>query len=168
MHKYDGELLGGPFVQKAGFESIPIPVSRPRLISMLYDYVYMLGIPVTFGKHVVDYYENLETRKAGAITDGGEQFEGDLVVAADGVASKSWKAVSGADSKPQSSGFSVYRVVYPTKLALSNSLIAKNFPLLEGGDDICRVWLGKNTHAIALVSPENTTWFLTHKVSHRK
>jgi 2-polyprenyl-6-methoxyphenol hydroxylase-like FAD-dependent oxidoreductase len=165
MHKYDGELLGGPFVQKAGFDSIPTPVSRPKLISMLYDYVHMIGIPVAFGKRVIDYYEKLDEGKAGAITDEGEEIEGDLVIAADGVASKSWKAVSGKDSKAQSSGFSVYRVVYPTELALRNPLIASNFPLSEGGDDICRVWLGKNTHAIVLVSPENTTWFLTHKVS---
>jgi 2-polyprenyl-6-methoxyphenol hydroxylase-like FAD-dependent oxidoreductase len=88
-----------------------------------------------------------------------------LVVAADGVGSKSWLAVSGEDTKARSSGFSVYRVVYPTKLALQNPTIAERFPVGDAKGDIIRVWLAKNSHAIVLVAAENTTWFLTHKVS---
>ncbi len=165
LHKYDGELLGGPFSIKEGVDHLPTPVSRPKLIGALYDYVISLGISVTFGKAVVDYYEDLETNRAGAITAEGEHFEADLVIAADGVGSKSWKAVTGEHSVPKSSGFSVYRVAYPTKLAFENPFVAEQFALTEGGDDICRVFLGKNTHGIVLVSPETTTWFLTHKVS---
>ena len=165
MYKYDGELLGGPFSIREGIDHIPTPCSRPKLIGALYDQVLSLGISVTFGKPVVDYYEDLETGKAGAITDQDERFEADLIIAADGVGSKSWKVVSGEDSKPKSSGFSVYRVAYPTKLAFESSLVKERFALTEGGDDICRVYLGKNTHGIVLISPETTTWFLTHKVS---
>ena len=165
LHKHDGELLGGPFSIKEGIDHIPTPVSRPKLIGMLFDYVLQLGISVTFGKRAVEFFEDLDRNKAGILTDKGERLEADLVVAADGVGSKSWKAVSGQDSSPKSSGFSVYRVAYPTKLAFESTNVSKNFVLEEGGDDICRVWLGKNTHAIVLVSPETTTWFLTHKVS---
>lgn len=165
LHRHDGKLLGGPFSIKEGVDHIPTPVSRPKLIGMLYDYVVQLGIPVTFGKRAAEYFEDLNRDRAGIITDNGERFEADLVVAADGVGSKSWKAVSGQDTKPKSSGFSVYRVAYPTKVAFDSPNVRKNFVLQEGGDDICRVWLGKNTHAIVLVSPETTTWFLTHKVS---
>ena len=164
LHKHDGELLGGPFSIKEGIDHIPTPISRPKLIRMLYAYVVQEGISVTFGKRAVDYWEDLERNRAGIITDEGERIEGDLVVAADGVASKSWKAVSGQDNQPKSSGFSVYRVAYPTKLAFQAPRIAQEFALKEGGDDICKVYLGKNTHAIILVSPETTTWFLTHKV----
>ena len=103
---------------------------------------------MTFGKRVIDYYEKPDENIAGCVTDEGERFEGNLVVAADGVGSKSWLAVSGEDTKAKSSGFSVYRVVYPTKLALQNPVIAERFPIKEGKHDICRVWLGKNTHAI--------------------
>ena len=164
LHKFDGELIGGPFMQDVAFDKIPTPISRPRLIGMLYDQVRKLGIPVTFGKRVVEYYEKSDENIAGCITDGGEHFEGNLIVAADGVGSKSWLAVSGEDTKAKSSGFSVYRVVYPTKLALQNAMIAERFPINEGKGDIIRVWLAKNSHAIVLVAAENTTWFLTHKV----
>ena len=165
LHKHNGELLGGPFSIKEGIDHIPTPVSRPKLIGMLYDYVVQLGIPVTFGKRAGDYFEDLDRNRAGIITEEGERLEADLVVAADGVGSKSWRAVSGQDTEPKSSGFSVYRVAYRTKLAFESPNVSKNFVLEEGGDDICRVWLGKNTHAIVLVSPDTTTWFLTHKVS---
>ena len=165
LYKHDGELIGGPFSIKEGIDHIPTPVSRPKLIGSLYDYVCSLGIPVTFNKPVADYYEDLERKRAGAITDEGERIEADLVIAADGVGSKSWKSVSGEDSRPRSSGFSVYRVAYPTKIAFENPDVARSFDLTDEGDDICRVYLGYNTHGIVLVSREMTTWFLTHKVS---
>lgn len=152
-------------MQEKAFDKMPTPISRPRLIGLLYDYVCMLGIPLAFGKRVLEYYEKPENGIAGCITDEGERFEGNLVVAADGVVSKSWLAVSGQNTKPKSSGFSVYRVVYPTKLAMQNPQIVERFPIHEGKGDICRVWLGKNTHAIVLVAKENTTWFLTHKAN---
>lgn len=167
LYKHDGELIGGPFSIKEGIDHIPTPVSRPKLIKMLYNYVTMLGISVTFGQTVVDYFEVPGESRAGAITDKGDQFEANLVIAADGVGSQSWKAVSGEQEKPISSGFSVYRVAYPTKRTYENPFLAEQYALKEGGDDICQVFLGKNTHGIVLVAPDITTWFLTHKVSGR-
>ena len=132
---------------------------------MLYEYVKHLEIPVTFGKVVVDYYEIVKSSRAGVLTDNGEHFEADLVIAADGVGSKSWKSVSGAENKPRSSGFSVYRVAFPTEITFRSSYLKEQYELRDGGDDICEVFLGKNTHGIVLVSPKTTTWFLTHKAS---
>ena len=167
LYKHDGELIGGPFSIKEGIDHIPTPVSRPKIIRMLYSYVTLLGIPVTFGKPVVDYFEDPERSRAGAMTEKGETFEADLVIAADGVGSQSWKVVSGEQEKPRSSGFSGYRVAYPTKLTYENPLLAERYALQKGGDDICQVFLGKNTHGIVLVAPDITTWFLTHKVSQQ-
>lgn len=164
LHKWDGELLGGPFSIKEGIDHIPTPVSRPKLINSLHHYVVSLGIPINFGQRVVDYYEVVSTARAGAITEAGDRFEGDVVIAADGVGTKSWKSVAGESTKPRSSGFSVYRVAYPTSVAYQDPLVQESFPVNKGDDDSCHVWLGKNTHGIVLVSPEVTTWFLTHKV----
>ncbi|KAN0117901.1 hypothetical protein V8E51_003878 [Hyaloscypha variabilis] len=163
LFKHDGELLGGPFSIKEGVDDLPTPVSRPKLIGALYEYATSLGISVTFGKRVVDYYEILEANKAGVITESGERFEADLVISADGVGSLSWKTVSGEISKPKSSGFSVYRVAYPSKTAFENPVVKKTFALQDDGDDVCHLYLGKNSHGIVLVSPEITTWMLTHK-----
>ena len=164
MFKCNGELLGGPFSIKEGVDHLPTPASRPKLIGSLYDYVRSLGIEVTFGKWISEYYEILEANKAGVITEDGERFEADLVISADGVGTKSWKAVAGKVTEPKSSGFSVYRVAYPTKIAFEDPVVAERFAIKEGDDDICNVYLGENTHAIILVSLETTTWFLTHKV----
>lgn len=161
----NGEFIGGPFSIKEGMDSLPTPVSRPKLIGALYDYVTALGISVTFGKKVVDYYENLRTQRAGAITDKGERFEADLVLAADGVGSLSWKAVSGEANIPKSSGYSVYRVAFPTERAFQDPFVRETFPLKDDGYDICHLYLGKNTHGIILVNSEITTWMLTHKLS---
>ena len=167
IFRHDGELIGGPFSIKEGSNDLPTPVSRPKLILALYEYAKSLDIPVTFGKRVVDYFENSDANTAGVLTDQGERFEADLVIAADGVASLSWKTVSKESVPPKSSGFSVYRVAYPTELALQNPLVKKTFVLPDDGDDLCHLYLGKNTHGIALVSPQTTTWMLTHKVRDR-
>jgi 2-polyprenyl-6-methoxyphenol hydroxylase-like FAD-dependent oxidoreductase len=164
LFSQSGEFIGGPFSIKEGMDNLPTPVSRPKLVGALYDYAIALGISVTFGKKVVDYYEDLQEFRAGAITDEGERFEADLVLAADGVGSLSWKAVSGEANIPKSSGYSVYRVAFATERALQDPLVKATFPLKDDGDDICHLYLGKNTHGIILVNSEITTWMLTHRV----
>lgn len=164
MFKHDGELIGGPFSIKEGIDHLPTPVSRPKLIQMLYEYVQLLGIPITFGKVAVGYYELPQCNRAGVVTDKGEHIEADLVIAADGVASKSWKVVSGEENPPRNSGFSVFRVAYPTNLIYQDPLLKEQYDLKEGDDDICQLFLGENTHGIILVSPKITTWMFTHKV----
>lgn len=82
---------GGSFSIQECVDHLPTPVSRPKLIAALYGFVKLLGIPVTFGKKVVDYRESLEDSRAGVVAEQGEKFEADLVIAADGMGSISWK-----------------------------------------------------------------------------
>lgn len=166
MYLYDGEKLGGPWPAK-GINAIPTPVSRPKLINMLYDVVTSLGITVTFGERVAEYFEAPDTAQAGVLTSAGKRHQADLVVAADGVGSPSSKLILKNDSRPKSSGFAVYRTAFPTSVAHSNDEVARDFPLLESGDDDVRMYLGPNTHAITVVSKDVTTWLLTHKVRRR-
>src|SRR4051812_21378205 len=84
---HDGTFIGGPFELSESSDYRPVPVGRPKLIAALYDYTISLGIPVTFSRRVIDYGESSETRRAYAITDKGERFESDVVVAADGIGS---------------------------------------------------------------------------------
>lgn len=167
LFKTNGEHLGGPFsIKGVDRTTIPTPVSRPRLIGFLYDYVHSLGIEISYGKRVIQYYEVLDINKAGVVTDKGEHIEADIIIAADGVGSKSWSLVTGNNEKPRSSGFSTYRVAYPTKRLYDSQVLSKEFALEEDGDDICRVYLGSNKHGIVLVSPEITTWIYQHLVSN--
>ena len=162
LYKCDGEFLGGPLEQ--GHGSLPPPVARPRLHRALYDYVTSLGIPVLFSKPVVDYYEMLEKNRAGVITEIGEHFEADLVVAADGIGTKSWLITTGEPTTPKSSGYAIYRTAFPTKIAFENPKVAKEFALPDNGKDIGRLYLGPNTHLIILVNKDITTWLLMHQV----
>jgi hypothetical protein len=167
IFKHDGELLGGPFSIKEGIDDLPTPVSRPKLISALFDYASKLGIPVTFGKRVVSYHEDVGLNRAFAVTDQDESFQADLVIAADGVGSQSWKAVQAAATEIKSSGYAVYRVAYPTAKAFESPLVAKAFALPSNDEDLCHLYLGYNTHGIVLVSKDVTSWMLTHKVRGR-
>lgn len=43
-------------------------------------------------------------------------------------------------------------------------MLAEIYQLNEDDDDICNLFLGKNTHGIILVARDITTWMLTRKV----
>ena len=161
---HDGTLIGGPFELSEDSDYRPVPVSRPKLIGALYDYAIALGIPIVFGKRVVEYGESYETNRAYCTTDKGERFEADVVVAADGVGTKVGKFMIGKEVKAISSGYSVYRVTYPTKLLQEDPFLAEQFSFRNGDPDYCEVFIGPNGNMIILVSPEITTWLFTHQV----
>ena len=165
MYKIDGEFLGGPY--KDGYGWPPPPVARPKLHHALFNYVRSLGIQVLFSKRVVEYSEDLEKNKASVVTDIGDRFEADLVIAADGIGTKSWPITLGAPEKPKSSGYAVYRTAFPTKIAFQNPKVAETFAIPEDGEDVGRLYLGPKTHLIILVNKDITTWLLTHQVKEQ-
>jgi 2-polyprenyl-6-methoxyphenol hydroxylase-like FAD-dependent oxidoreductase len=164
MYSYEGERLGGPWdlIELGG---IPPPIGRPEFQQFLYDQTVARGIPVTFGTRVVKYSENLDTNRAGVVTTSGEVLEADVVVAADGVGSRSWQITAGNEdhNKPRSSGYAVYRATFPTSIAHENPLVAKEFEVKDGRHDM-RMYFGPDTHAITVTSNDTMTWLLTHKV----
>jgi len=164
MYTHDGTFVGGPFELSESSHWRPVPVSRPKLIRALYDCATSLGIPIIFGKYVVEYEESDEKNRAYATTDKGERFEADVVVAADGIGSKVFKITGGKEVKAISSGWSVYRVTYPTRLLQKDPFLAAQYPLRSGDLDHCQVYIGPQGQMIILVAPELTTWLLTHKV----
>ena len=163
MFTYQGEHLAGPFPAMR-MDPIPTPISRPTLINFLYEVVTSLGISITFGQRAAEYYEDRERSKAGIVTTSGIRHEADVVVAADGIGSKSSSLISTKNSEPKSSGFAVYRTAFPTQVAHISREVARDYPVLPDGNDDVRVYLGPDTHAITLVSKTITTWLLTHRV----
>ena len=164
LHTHDGAFVGGPFELSEASHYRPVPVSRPKLIRALYDYATSLGIPIMFGRRVVDYVESDEKNPTYAVTDKGERFEADIVVAADGIGSKAGKVMIGKEVKAISSGWSVYRVTYPTKLLQEDPFLAQHYPLRNGDPDYCQVYIGPKGQVIILVAPDLTTWLFTHAV----
>lgn len=54
-----------------------------------------MGIYVEFNQRVVDYYEDIKYGKGGVVMEDGSRYEADIVIAADGVGSRSQGLVGG-------------------------------------------------------------------------
>lgn len=117
---------------------------RPLVYKMFVHQVEKLGVKVQFGKRVVDYWEDEATGRAGVVTDQGERFEAHVVVAADGVGSKSQKIVGG-QVKAISSGRAMWRAAFPIERLEKNKEVKDFFKMIDGEtgkEPIVRTWLG--------------------------
>ena len=81
---------------------------RPLFHRMLHRQVQRFDIEITYGKRIVEYYEDSERGVGGVVTDQGEREEADLVIAADGLGSHSQEIVLGGQGKGKPSGRSKY------------------------------------------------------------
>ncbi|ORY62410.1 uncharacterized protein BCR38DRAFT_525408 [Pseudomassariella vexata] len=154
FRKWTGEDIGKAFpfksmVKAVRDDEIPMVTQlRPLYHAMLYHQVQRFGIDVTFGKRVVEYYEDVGRGVGGVVTDDSEHAEVDLVIAADGLHSHSQKL--GGQTKCKPSGLSLFRAVLPLELALANELVREYFGLYEDKHPVQQAWIGPNTHAVIL------------------
>ncbi|KAK3315900.1 hypothetical protein B0H66DRAFT_582804 [Apodospora peruviana] len=141
---------------------------RPLVYQMYVDQVKKLGVEVQFGKRVVDYGEDEARGKAWAITDKGEKYEADVVIAADGVGSKSQKLVGG-QVRAIKSGRAMWRAAFPKEILDKNPEVKEHFKMhkSETGVDepIVRTWLGPGTYAMTLTRPDTMIWIMNHDVT---
>ncbi|KAL2884290.1 hypothetical protein SGCOL_000231 [Colletotrichum sp. CLE4] len=154
--KFSGEKLFGT---RLGSPTLPtISVSRRDFYLLLLNYATELGIPIETGQEVQDFFETKDL--GGVILTDGSKLIADIVVAADGVGSKSWGLVTGTKEKPISSGFAVYRASYRAEEALKSPAIAEFFK-----DE--RKWtslhIGPGAHFFTGLSPTEFCWGLTHR-----
>jgi 2-polyprenyl-6-methoxyphenol hydroxylase-like FAD-dependent oxidoreductase len=164
LYTHDGTFVGGPFELSESSYYRPVPVSRPKLVMVLYEYAVSLGIPIIFGMRVVDYEELEENHRAIAITDRGDRLEADIVVAADGIGSKVGKIMTGERVEAISSGWSIYRVTYPTSILQQDPFLAEQYSFRDDDLDYCQVYISPKGQAIILVAREITTWLFAHEV----
>lgn len=151
IHKYDGTLLGTI--------KFPLSMSRATFHGLLHEYAEKLGIDIQFSTVATYYFENEDL--AGVVLGDGTVLSADVVVAADGIGSKSWNLVSGYKEKPISSGFALFRSTYPVERAIQNPLVAKEF---EGCDQKANLHLGPGAHIIVAKSETEIVFMLTHRV----
>ena len=109
---------------------------RPLVYKMLLDQVKALGIDIQFNKRVVDYFEN---GKGGVELEDGTKLEADIVIAADGIGSKSQKLVGG-QVRARSSGRAMWRAVFPVEEMDKNPEVKEFFALQNGSDPIVRTF----------------------------
>lgn len=86
---------------------------RSQLAEMLAGQCKRLGIPIHFNTPIVDYEEDGPSKRATAMTTDGQRFSGDVVIAADGIGTKSHKIVLGEEVRAISTGFIIYRLKCP-------------------------------------------------------
>ncbi|KAF8854879.1 FAD/NAD(P)-binding domain-containing protein [Acephala macrosclerotiorum] len=134
---------------------------RPLIYTMLVNQVVKLGIKVEFNQRVVDYYEEIDTGKGGVVTENGTKLEADVVIAADGVGSKSQKLVGG-QVRAISSGRAMWRAAFPIEYLDANPKVKEFFGMVNGEDPIVRTWLGPGTYALTLTRPDLMIWVINH------
>ncbi|CAJ2506738.1 Uu.00g079240.m01.CDS01 [Anthostomella pinea] len=172
--KHNGERMIPPLkvadrLRSAGMDPNTPPGTfqmRPLVYKMFVNQVEKLGVKVQFGKRVVDYWEDEERGKAGVVTDQGERFEADIVIAADGVGSKSQKLVGG-QVRAMSSGRAMWRAAFPIHHLDKNPEVKEFFKMVgeNGGEPIIRTWLGPGTYAMTLTRPGTCIWIMNHDVT---
>ncbi|KAK0742685.1 hypothetical protein B0T18DRAFT_447600 [Schizothecium vesticola] len=138
---------------------------RPLVYQMYVRQVERLGVAIEFGKKVVEYWE--EEDKAGVVTEAGERYGADVVIAADGVGSKSQKLVGG-QVRAMKSGRAMWRAAFPKEHLDKNPEVKAFFSMKEGetGEEpIIRTWLGPGTYAMTLTRPDTMIWVMNHDVT---
>ena len=147
--KHDGELAikalkAADRLRAVGMDANKPPGTfqmRPLVYQMFVRQLERLGISLEFNSRVVDYEEDAERGRACAITDDGRRYEADIIIAADGVGSKSQKLVGG-QVRAQKSGRAMWRAAFPRSALDQKPEVKEFFHLMEGSDPIVRTWLG--------------------------
>ncbi|KAK7187875.1 hypothetical protein DPSP01_013370 [Paraphaeosphaeria sporulosa] len=137
---------------------------RPLVYKMFVSAVEKHGVSVEFNRKVVDYFENEKTGKAGCVTADGTTYEADVVIAADGVGSKSQKLVGGqVRAKP--SGRAMWRAAFPIEHLDKNPEVKEAFKMMPNNEPIVRTWLGPSTYALTLTREDVMVWIMNHDVT---
>ncbi|KAL7625939.1 hypothetical protein AAE478_002708 [Parahypoxylon ruwenzoriense] len=172
--KHDGERMIPPLrvsdrLRQAGMDPNTPPGAfqmRPLIYRMYLNEVRRQGIKIQFGRRVVNYYEDDTHQKAGVLTDNGEQFEADIVIAADGVGSKCQNLVGG-QVRAMSTGRAMWRAAFPIHHLDKNPEL-KEFLKMGGQNNdepMVRTWLGPGTYGMVLIRREICVWLMNHDAS---
>lgn len=136
---------------------------RPLVYKMFVSAVERHGVSVQFNRKIVDYYENDETGKAGCTAEDGQTYEADVIIAADGVGSKSQKLVGG-QVRATPSGRAMWRAAFPREALEANPKVKEFFKMQPGNEPIVRTWLGPSTYALTLTREDVMVWIMNHDV----
>ncbi|KAL8665037.1 MAG: hypothetical protein Q9202_002593 [Teloschistes flavicans] len=156
-HKQNGEIGAGPRIVT---ESFGWNITRPDLHKMLMDTVLGNGIEVRYLQHAVEYLETSE--KGGVKLSDGETLWADLIIAADGIRSKSWTVVTGEEPKTYSSGSAIFRCAYQTSLAMEIQSLREKWNVSDQGETM-HFFLGSASHCLLLIGKEKICWGWMHR-----
>lgn len=159
LKKYDGTFIGKLPLGPEGDQALPI--NRSEFHEVLFNYTNDIGISVEFNATAKEYYERSEI--GGVILSDGRVLEADLIIAADGVGTTSWRLVTGSHEEAISSGFATHRANFPAGPALENPIISKEFGEHK---TYMGIHLGPDVHGVFGKTEKKVFWTLTHKVNY--
>ncbi|GIZ36578.1 hypothetical protein CKM354_000004800 [Cercospora kikuchii] len=131
-------------------------INRGELHTVLRKFATEQGVSVEYDTAGEEFFETKD--QGGIILKDGRKFTADLVVASDGIGSKSWKLFAGTNTSPVSSGFVLYRITFPVEEALKSPLVAER---LGHALDTGFFYAGPDAHFIAGRIRNEATWMLT-------
>ena len=157
-HKPDGkmEVPASPLSAKT-FGKVFL---RADMAQILTDEVQRRGIEIRYNSKVINYFETAE--HGGVVLENGERLMADVVVAADGLHSRSWKLVVGTKEEPSSSGNAIYRAAYPLERALQDP-VYRNYHEKDDvdGRDRLRFLVGPSFHGMTMFNRKQV-WYVSN------
>nr|ANM86353.1 putative 6-hydroxynicotinate 3-monooxygenase [Cladonia uncialis subsp. uncialis]AUW31216.1 putative monooxygenase [Cladonia uncialis subsp. uncialis] len=162
-YKHTGEHIYGPnppsfndtenIIGRKG-PHVAFMQSRVKFYKSLIRQAQRLGLLIEYHKRVVSYYEDDESGTGGVVLESGERREADVVVAADGIKTRSGRLISGDVIQPKESGMAIYRSAYPTEHALSEPQVKARWDFKKGDRPIWEFWLGPGLHVLVVVTDD--------------
>ncbi|GAB1726416.1 monooxygenase [Hortaea werneckii] len=173
--KHSGEQIVKPLyvaerLKAAGLDPKTPPGTfqmRPLIYKMFVKQVERLGVKIEFNARVVDYFDDDETGKGGCVTQDGRKYEADVVIAADGVGSKSQRLVGG-QVRAISSGRAMWRAAFPIENLDKDPEVKEHYKMIPANGEsepIVRTYLGPGTYAMTLTRPETMIWIINHNAT---
>ncbi|KAK7992588.1 hypothetical protein PG988_001382 [Apiospora saccharicola] len=173
LHRNTGERISGPLAFRfdkgadAGAELDPTKRfhfhHRPKFLQMLISQLGRIGVQIEYGCRVAEFHEDAD--KAGVRLDDGRTIEADVVVAADGIGTKSHTLVSGQDIRAWPSRLAGFRAAFPVEMiagGMPNSQSEQRFWTMV--TPISRFSMGQQGLHMTLMRTEDIiTWGMTHK-----
>lgn len=158
MMKYDFTRIGDFPASNPNYPAMPL--TRPTLHGALNDYAQELNIKIEWDTAATKFFE--DHNSAGVILADGRVETADLVVAADGIGSKSWELVNGYKPTYIDSGLTCHVATCPADVVHKNKVIAGGFGDFERG---MLFSLGPGMHFGMGRTEEDISWTMVHKVS---
>jgi 2-polyprenyl-6-methoxyphenol hydroxylase-like FAD-dependent oxidoreductase len=155
-HKRDGELVAGPMPTHPNFGRL---ISRPALHKALMEVITAEKVSVRCEAKVVGYWET-ET-EGGVELGNGETLRADIVVAADGIHSKSWTLVSGEEPAIYPSGLAMFRAAFPIEHAMADSSLREKWMPAPDKDKM-GFFLSPSSFGIILFGQKTASWVWQH------
>ncbi|KAH7087747.1 hypothetical protein FB567DRAFT_495851 [Paraphoma chrysanthemicola] len=152
--KWDGTDVAPFILGDATGQSLLI--NRGKLHTLLREFAAEQGVSVEYETAGEEFFETED--QGGIIMKDGREFTADLVVASDGIGSKSWKLFAGTNTLPISSGFVLYRISFPIEEALKNPLVAERF---GHAPETGFFYAGPDAHFLAGRIRDEAVWMLT-------